>query len=213
MAIDNNAQEEVTTTRKIVAGLYMSLDGVVDSPEKWGFAATNKEMTDVIVAGIAQADALLLGPHTYLLFAQLWQHQSSDVPMANFLNNSPKYVVSNTMDTLEWQPATLIKGNLVEELTKLKLQPGKNIQIPGSPRLVRSLLRDGLLGELSLNICPVVVGSGMRLFDEINNQVNLKLVDSKIYSNGVLGVTYQPVRSGDQVTEQPLHFPHAAARK
>lgn len=73
----------------------------------------------------------------------------------------------------------------------------RRAQIPGSPRLVRSLLRDGLLDELSLNICPVVVGSGMRLFDEITNQVNLKLADSKIFSNGVLGVTYQPVRSGD----------------
>lgn len=213
MAKENDAQEEVIMTRKIVAGLYMSLDGVVDSPEKWGFPYTNKEMTEWMAAGIAQADAVLLGPRTYLLFAQLWQHQSSDVPMANFLNNSPKYVVSDTMDTLEWQPATLIKGDLVEELTKLKQQPGKNIQIPGSPRLVRSLLRDGLLDELSLYICPVVVGSGMRLFNEITNQVNLKLVDSKIFSNGVLGVKYQPVRSGDQVTGLPLHFPSAAARK
>jgi dihydrofolate reductase len=194
VANDNHAQEEVTKTRKIVAGLFMSLDGVVDSPENSPHKWINKEIMESITAGIAQADAVLLGPRTYQLLAQFWQHQSSDMPMANFLNNSLKYVVSNTFDTLEWQPATLIKGNLVEELTKLKLQPGKNIQIPGSPKLVRSLLRDGLLDELNLNICPVVVGTGMRLFDEINNQLNLKLVDSKIYSNGVLGVKYQPVR-------------------
>ncbi len=103
--------------------------------------------------------------------------------------------------------------DLTEELTKLKQQPGKNIQIPGSPTLVRSLLRDGLLDELSLNICPVVVGSGMRLFDEITHQVSLKLVNSTTLSTGVLGVTYQPVRVGGRVPGPPMSFPHAAARK
>lgn len=197
MTKDHNAQEEGSRKRKIVAGLFMSLDGVVDSPENSPHQWINQEMIEAIAAGITQADAVLLGQRTYQLLAEFWQHQSNDVPMANFLNNSPKYVVSTTVDTLEWQPATLIKGNLAEELTKLKLQPGKNIQIPGSPRLVLSLLRDGLLDELRLNICPVVVGSGMRLFDEINNTVNLKIIDSKMYSNGVLGVTYQPVLFGD----------------
>ncbi|AJY77917.1 hypothetical protein VN24_21410 [Paenibacillus beijingensis] len=176
----------------------MSLDGVVDSPANSPHKWINEQLMTQIAAGIAQADAVLLGPGTYRLLAQFWQHQSNDVPMANFLNNSTKYVVSNTVDTLEWQPAALIKGNVAEEIAKLKLQPGKNIQIPGSPSLVRSLLRDGLLDELSLNICPVVAGSGMRLFDNINDQVNLELADSKIYSNGVLGVTYRPVRSVDK---------------
>jgi dihydrofolate reductase len=204
MAKENDAQEEVVKTRKIVAGLFMSLDGVVDSPEMWGFPYMNKEMTEWIAAGIAKADAVLMGPRTYQAFGKLWRDhklwrdQSGDDLMADFMNNSPKYVVSDKpMDKLDWQPATLLKGDLAEELTKLKAQSGKNIQIPGSPRLVRSLLLGGLLDELSLNICPVVVGSGMRLFDEITNQVNLKLVGSKIFSNGVLGVTYQPVRSGD----------------
>lgn len=213
MAGKNHAQEDVINMRKIVAGLFMSLDGVVDSPENSPHKWTNNEMTEWMAAGIAQADAVLLGPRTYLLLAQFWQHQSSDVPMAHFLNDSPKYVVSATLDRLEWQPATVIKGDLAKELTKLKAQPGKNIQIPGSPRLVRWLLRDGLLDELNLAICPVVVGSGMRLFDGITNQVNLKLIDSKFFSNGVLGVTYQQVRSGDQGTAQPLHLPHAVARK
>jgi dihydrofolate reductase len=200
--------------RKVVAGLLISLDNVVESPDIWGWSQyMNDEMSEGIVAGITQADAVLLGRRTYLEFAMLWPNQDSDVPMADFLNNSPKYVVSSTLNTLEWQPATLIKGTLAEEIMKLKQQSGKNILIPGSPTLVRSLLRYGLLDELSLNICPVVVGSGMQLFDEINNQVNLKLVDSKIFSNGVLGVTYRPIRSSDQTTAQPLDFPDAAARK
>ena len=82
---------------------------------------------------------------------------------------------------------------LTEELGKLKQQPGKNIQVPGSPTLVRSLLREGLLlDELSLAICPLVVGSGMRLFDELTEQVRLKLVESRALSTGVLAATYQP---------------------
>jgi dihydrofolate reductase len=189
--------------RKVVAGLLISLNGVVESPNTWGWTQyMNDEMLEGISVGVAQADTVLLGRRTYLEFAKLWPTQGSEVPMADFLNNSPKYVVSSTLNTLEWQPAILIKGNLAEEITKLKQQSGKNILIPGSPRLVRSLLRDGLLDELSLNICPVIVGSGMRLFDEITNQVNLRLVDSRILSNGVLGVTYQPIRSRDQSMAQ-----------
>lgn len=213
MAVKNDAHEDAIKIRKIVAGLFISLDGVVESPEQWGFQYFNDEMSEEIVAGIAQADAVLLGRRTYLAFSEEWPNQGSDVPMSRFLNDSPKYVVSATLNTLEWQPATLIRGDLAEELTKLKQRPGKNIQIPGSPTLVRSLLRDGLLDELSLNVCPVVVGSGMRFFDEMTNRVNLKLVHSTTHSTGVLGVTYQTLRPGNQLTAQPLDFPHAAARK
>jgi dihydrofolate reductase len=181
--------------RKIVAGLFMSLDGVIDSPEnspkKWG----NAEIMARIAEGVAKADTVLLGPQTYQFLAGFWQHQSNDVPMAKFLNNSPKYVVSQTLDTLDWQPATLLRGDFVDEITKLKQQSGLNIQVPGSPTLVRSLLREGLLDELNLNICPVVAGSGTRLFEGIEESMNLKLIDSKGYSNGVLAVTYQIVKS------------------
>lgn len=193
MPVDHHEQDAENSSRKIVAGLFMSLDGVVDSleasPKKWG----SNEMNETIAAGVAQADTVLLGPRTYKMLAQFWQHQSDDLPMARFLNHSDKYLVSSTIteDMLEWQPASLIKGNLFEEIMELKQQPGKNIQIPGSPKLVRSLLQNGLLDELRLNICPLVVGSGMRLFDEITNQVPLHLVDSKAYSNGVVGLTYR----------------------
>lgn len=179
--------------RKIVAGLLMSLDGVVESPNEWGFSRYfNDEMSEGISAGIAQADAVLLGRRTYLEFAELWPNQGSDVLMADFLNNSPKYVVSTTLETLEWANSRLLTGDLVKELARLKQQPGRNILIPGSPTLVRSLLRDGLLDELNLNICPIVVGSGMRLFEGITDQIRLRLVDSTTLSTGVLGVTYAP---------------------
>ena len=202
--------------RKIAAGLFMSLDGVVEFPERWGFQYMDKDMSEGIVAGIALADAVLLGPATYRLFARLWPQQSDDVPMAKFLNRSLKYVASKTpgnVGKLGWEPATLLKGDLAAALGKVKAEPGKTIQVPGSPRLVRSLLHEGLLDELSLTICPEVVGSGMRLFDDLTDHVKLIVEQSRISSNGAISVTYRPLRSGDQPTAQPLNFPDAAVRK
>jgi len=179
--------------RKLVAGLAMSLDGVVDSPSNW--MLFDDEMGAVIGAGIARCDAVLLGRRTYLEFAELWPKQGSDVPMANFLNNAPKYIVSSTLGSLEWANSSLVTGDLIEEVTRLKRQPGRDILMPGSPRLVGSVLREGLLDELSLMIAPVVVGSGTRLFDELTEQVRLELVESATLSTGVLSVTYHPVSS------------------
>jgi dihydrofolate reductase len=178
--------------RKIVAGLFMSLDGVVESPEQWAYQYGTDQMWADIAAGVGRADGVLLGRRTYLQFAQMWPGQPSGMPMAAFLNNTHKYVVSATLDTLRWGPASLITGDLADELTELKRRPGKNIQIPGSPTLVRSLLGGGLLDELSLTICPIVVGSGMRLFDDMTGQVRLKVTGSTTFSAGALGVTYQP---------------------
>lgn len=181
--------------RKIVAGLAITLDGVVESPSESGWMRFDGEMWEVIGAGIAQSDAILLGRRTYLGFAALWPNLGSDVPMATFMNQTPKYVVSSTLsrqDTVAWANSSLVGGDLAAVVATLKQQPGKNIQVPGSPRLVRSLLRDGLLDELSLMVHPVVVGSGMRLFDEMTHQVALTLVDSRTLSTGVLSVTYRP---------------------
>ena len=179
--------------RKIVAGLLMSLDGVVEAPGVWGFSRYfNDEMKEGISTGIAQADAVLLGRRTYLEFAELWPKQGSEVLMSDFLNHSPKYVVSSTLKTLEWANSSLLTGDLDDALRKLKRQPGKDILIPGSPTLVRALVRSGLLDVLNLNVCPVVVGSGMRLFEGMTDQVHLTLVHSATLSNGVVGLTYGP---------------------
>src|SRR5262245_15981624 len=177
--------------RKTVAGLFISLDGVVESPDRWHFPYVNDEMHQVIATGTAQSDAILLGRRTYEMFAAFWPNQGNDVPMADYFNKTPKHVVSTTLATLEWANSRRVTGNLADELTKLTQQPGKNIQVPGSPTLVRSLLRDGLLDELALMIHPVVVGSGKRLFEDGAEEVRLKLVESKTLSTGVLSVTYQ----------------------
>jgi dihydrofolate reductase len=112
------------------------------------------------------------------------------------MNNTPKYVVSKTLEEpLEWNNSTLIKDNVAEEIAKLKQQPGKDISITGSPTLVRSLLADDLLDELRLMVHPIVVGSGKRLFEERGDQKALELVDAQTFSTGVLYLTYQPAQS------------------
>ncbi len=178
--------------RKIVAVLWVSLDGVMESPERWAHLYFNDEMAKVAGSGQAAADTLLLGRRTYQEFAAYWPDQTSDVPFADYMNNTRKLVASRTLKSAEWQNSTLIKGDVVEELTRLKQQPGKNITILGSATLVRSLLRDGLLDELNLWLVPIVLATGKRLFEDGSDRVPLKLVEARTFGTGVVSVTYAP---------------------
>jgi len=178
--------------RKIVAGLFMSLDGVIEAPETWHFPYFNDEMGEAVGSQMARSDTMLLGRRTYQEFAGFWPHQGSDDPMADQMNSTPKVVVSTTLDTVEWQNSTLVNSDVVAELTKLKEQPGKDIAVTGSATLVRSLLRDGLLDELNLLVHPIVVGSGKRLFEDGGDRTPLELADSKTFSTGVISLTYRP---------------------
>jgi dihydrofolate reductase len=182
--------------RKVVASELVALDGVMESPEKWSFQFHNDEMAEAQGAGMAAADAMLLGRVTYQEFASYWPHQNSaDQPFTDYLNNTPKYVVSTTLERpLEWQNSTLIKGIVAEAISKLKRQPGKDIGIVGSGTLVRSLLREDLLDELRFMVHPIVMGSGERLFEDGGDQKALELVDSKTFGTGVLYLTYQPAQ-------------------
>jgi len=178
--------------RKITAGLHITMDGVVEAPEKWASRYFTDEMLERMHVGVGQADAVLLGRRTYEIFAGYWPSKGSNVPMADFLNHSPKYVVSATLHKLDWANSKRIPGDLKTELTRLKQQPGKNIQVPGSPTLVRWLLCNGLLDELALFVFPIVVGGGQRLLDKMDLGVRLRLVDSRAFSSGALSVLYQP---------------------
>jgi dihydrofolate reductase len=178
--------------RKIVAGLHMSLDGVVESPDQWVFPYNyaNDEMNQAIGSAMATADAMLLGRVTYQEFAAHWPNQTGDI--ADYMNGTPKLVVSNTLDTLQWQNSTLISGDVVGELAKRKQGPGRDLSLVGSATLAQSLLREGLLDELRLLVCPIVVGRGKRLFEDGGAPVPLKLVDAQTFSTGVQWVTYHP---------------------
>ena len=180
--------------RKIVAGLFMSLDGVVESPERWQMPYFNDEMGRAISAQMASSDALLLGRRTYEEFAAFWPNQPSDAPFADYMNPTPKLVVSTTLDSVEWDNSTLLTGDVAAQLATLKQQPGKNLNVSGSGTLVRWLLSEGLLDELRLMVCPVVVGRGRHLFEDGGDNRTLTLVDTTTFSTGVLSLTYQPVR-------------------
>jgi dihydrofolate reductase len=174
--------------RKIVAGLFMSLDGVVEAPEKWTGPSMNAEVGQAIGSQTAAMDAMLLGRLTYQTFAASFAGGSD--PMATQMDSTPKYVVSTTLHSADWQNSTLISGDVAAQLTELKQRPGKNIGISGSATLVRSLLRDNLLDELALIVPPIVVGGGKTLFEGCDQALPLALVDSKTFSNGVLSLTY-----------------------
>lgn len=174
--------------RKIVAGLFMSLDGVMEAPETWTGPYMSDEVGQAIGSQMATSDTLLLGRVTYQTFAAAFSGGSD--PMASQMNSMPKLVVSTTLTGADWQNSTLIKANVVEELARLKQQSGRNIGITGSATLVRSLLRDGLLDELNLLIPPVIVGRGRRLFEEGGDHLRLKLVSTHAFSNGVFSVAY-----------------------
>ena len=178
--------------RKTVAGILMTLDGVVESPEKWQPRYFDDELGELIEAEAANADAMLLGRRTYEEFAAFWPSQNGDEPMADYMNDTPKYVVSSTLKELDWRNSILASGNVAETVDALKRQPGGNIQIYGSPTLVRSLLRDGLLDQLDLLVHPIVVGGGQRLFENGNYGTVLRLVDSRTFGTGVLALTYAP---------------------
>jgi dihydrofolate reductase len=174
--------------RKIVAGLFISLDGVVEAPDKWHFPYFDDEMGGAVQALTSGNDAMLLGRRTYEEFAAYWPASTDD--FAGYMNDTPKYVVSNTLSTPEWQNSTLVTGDVVAELTRLKEEPGGNLGITGSGTLVRWLLRQGLLDELHLLLHPIVVGAGKRLFDD-GAQVPLRLTASETFGSGVLNLTYE----------------------
>ncbi len=185
--------------RKVASWLFMSLDGVVEAPNEWQFDVMDDDMLADITSQTDAEDAMLLGRVTYQEWAPYWP-TSTDEPYASHINNMPKYVVSTTLDNVEWgkwEKPTLIKGKLVEEITKLKKQPGKNIGVGGSPTLVRSLLQEDLLDELKLMVHPVVVGKGKRFFND-GDLKRLKLVDSKVTGTGVVILTYQPAKNENE---------------
>lgn len=178
--------------RKITAGLFISLDGVIEAPHEWHFPYFNDEMGATVGAQMEAADSMLLGRVTYQEFASYWPDQTEEEnEIAGHMNGTPKYVVSTTLDSVDdWQNSTLVKGDFVEEITKLKQQDGKDIGVTGSAMLVRSLMQHGLLDELHLLVHPIVVGSGKQLFPDGTGQLPLKLLDSKIFDNGVLYLVY-----------------------
>ncbi len=182
--------------RKISVGLFISLDGVVQGPGPsddfeyagWTMPYFSDDVIGVISGNMANADTLLLGRVTYQGFKSSFENQSD--PMADYLNNVPKFVASTTLASADWRNSTLIRSNVADEVAKIKQQPGRDIAISGSITLVQSLMQRGLVDEYSLLVYPVVLGTGKRLFPD-GFRTDLELVESKPLSLGVVNLTYR----------------------
>jgi dihydrofolate reductase len=177
--------------RKVVSGLFISLDGVVEAPDQWQFDVFDQDMGAAMQQHIDAEDTILLGRRTYEEWAPYWP-TSKDEPYASHINNTPKYVFSTTLKDVDWQNSTLVKEPLKDAVNRLKHQPGGNIGVAGSPTLVRSLLQNDLLDELILMIHPVIAGRGKRLFPDSGELKRMRLVDSKVTGSGVAFLTYHP---------------------
>lgn len=180
--------------RKVVAWELVSLDGVMERPEEWAFSYSDDEMAEASASGMAASDALLLGRVTYEHLAAYWPDQPAGTQMVDHINGVKKYVVSTTLEEpLAWNNSTLLGGDgFAEKVDILKREEGKDITVLGSGKLVRSLLRHGLLDELRLLVHPLVLGSGKRLFEDGSDARELKLAGSRTFGTGVVSVSYQP---------------------
>jgi dihydrofolate reductase len=193
---------------KLVVSEFLTLDGVMQAPgypdedRSGGFEHGGWQMPlfdDAARSAISEAMAgtggLLLGRVTYEIFAGYWPSAPADEPLAWTINSLPKHVVATTLqEPLGWNNSSLIKGDVAEEVAKLKQEPGKDLQVIGSGALVQTLLQHDLVDEFRLMINPIVLGTGKRLFRDGSAKTSLRIVDSMTSSTGVLIVTYQPER-------------------
>ena len=177
--------------RKLVVTEFISLDGVMEEPG-WTFKYWNDEIAKFKGEESSASDALLLGRVTYQGFAAAWPESKDEG--ANYFNSVRKYVVSKTLEEpLEWNNSALIKNNIVEEITNLKQQNGKDITVHGSATLVQTLMQHDLVDSYRLLVYPVVLGKGKRLFEE-GIPATLKLLESHSFSSGVVALVYEPER-------------------
>jgi dihydrofolate reductase len=180
--------------RKVTAGLFSSIDGVVEAPNEWQ-PAFDEEMGAVLSRMLEEQDAVLLGRVTFTEWAGYWP-ASGDEPFASYINSTQKYVASSTLESVgQWPNSTLIKGPVADFLAELRQQDGGTIGTAGSPSLVRSLIEQGLLDELTLMISPVVAGGGRkRLFADDAALTRFELAQAQPTSSGAIIATYRPAR-------------------
>ena len=190
---------------KILVTTFLSLDGVMQAPGGpdedpsggfdqggWLVPFADEDMGKLVVDWIGRADGFLLGRKTYEIFAAWWPRVTdpSD-PVARALNALPKYVASTTLDKVEWNNSTLLRGDVVEEIRKLKNRQGREIQVHGSGGLAQTLIENDLVDEYRLWSFPVILGHGKRLFGKGTVPATVKLVDTKMTSTGVAIHTYR----------------------
>ena len=179
--------------RTLYVGLFISLDGIVESPGRFVPSYFDEQVGAEVSAGLATTDTVLLGRRLYEEWAGYWPGKDArEDPFADFINGVRKLVVSTTLESVSWRNTTLVRGDVEAEIARLKEQGGGDIAVNGSVTLARSLLRAGLVDELRLLLFPVVVGSGRRLFDDLG-EIPLRLVGATPLPTGVVSLRYERV--------------------
>jgi dihydrofolate reductase len=187
---------------RIVVTEFVSLDGVVEDPggsedfkhSGWSFEIERGDEGDKFKLDETMAsEALLLGRVTYEGFAKAWPTREGE--FADKFNSMPKYVVSSTLEDPEWTNSTVLRGDVAEEVGKLKGELDGDVVVHGSAQLVQTLLEHDLVDELRLMVFPVVLGAGKRLFGETSDKKPLRLVDSKVVGDGVAIQVYAPAKA------------------
>jgi len=185
---------------RIVVTEFVSLDGVMEDPGgsehskhgAWTFKFSRSDEGDKFkMDEVNNAEAQLLGRVTYDGFAQAWPKMSGD-PFSDKFNSMPKYVVSQTLKKADWNNSTILKGDVVDEVKKLKQKVKGDILVSGSAKLVQTLIENDLVDQLNLMVFPVILGSGKRLFGETGAPKTLQLADSKTVGDGVSILVYKP---------------------
>jgi dihydrofolate reductase len=174
---------------RIVVAEYLTLDGVAEAPETWVFPSWNEELAAFTREQLQASDALLLGRATYDIFAASWPSRTSDDGHAERMNALPKYVVSNTLETAEWNNSSIVRGDMREDVESIKQRHERDILVWGSGTLVKALAGAGLVDEYHLMLFPIVLGAGKRLWDGDDARQDLELVESRATSSGVLILT------------------------
>ena len=186
----------------IVVSENVSLDGVIQDPAGdegfrlggWvGLIKDSPQLNKLALDEALGAEALLLGRRSYEWFAARWPSRSGE--LADRLNSMPKYVVSSTLEDPAWNNSTVLKGDVVDEVSKLKQELNGEILVPGSFQLLRTLMEHDLVDELRLKIFPVVLGAGDRLFGETSDKKPMRLVNTQTVEGDVVFITYEAVRS------------------
>ena len=176
---------------RIVSNFFVSLDGVVESPDKWHFPYFDDAMGAIVGEGMATMSAMMMGRRLYDEWSSYWPGQGPDVPFSEFINTVPKYVLSTTLKHPAWQNTTVISDDVAANVRAVKDGTEGDIGMSGSATTARWLLANGLLDELALLVHPIVVGSGQRLFEDTSTRP-LELLSSTTLDTGVLHLRYAP---------------------
>ena len=174
---------------QIIVSEFLSLDGVMESPDRWQTGYVNEQMSRDIEREISSADVLLFGRTTFLTMAEAWPSRTG--PIADRFNNLPKVVVSTTLEETRWNRSRLTSENVVDEIRKLKQETSRSILVWGSWGLVQTLMKQTLIDAYHLYVHPCLLGSGKRLFGNDFPAQNLELLSSEAFTTGVIVQSYQ----------------------